>query len=232
MRLRWASQCHSPLVIAFLRSHCLQPRVDLGEARPACRAAGPAHLDQRRQLLWAARGQSGDVWAHSQDDSLHGEARAVLLVEEGYPLPGNLIEDHGKAVDVHLLVIALGHVDLGGHPLGSAHFHGHPVVRLARREALVAVGSLHSLRRLQGAAEAEVRHLDLGQVVVVKEGPSQQQVQGLQVPVNYRRREAVQVLHRASHILTYSHSLRPRQLYMGWLGKVEAVEECPFTGAS
>mmetsp|Transcript_104251 Transcript_104251/g.280133 ORF Transcript_104251/g.280133 Transcript_104251/m.280133 type:complete len:296 (+) Transcript_104251:251-1138(+) len=120
----------------------------------------------------------------------------LLPVLEG-GLPGEHLEHNDPVgVDVDLLVVASAVEHLWGHPVDGAH---------ERRQRLPVVG-------LHDARQAEVGHLDDGNVAEARQRLGEQEVEGLEVPVDDLRRKLVQVVHPVRYVGAHLDLLHQRQI--------------------
>mmetsp|Transcript_52687 Transcript_52687/g.160147 ORF Transcript_52687/g.160147 Transcript_52687/m.160147 type:complete len:242 (+) Transcript_52687:169-894(+) len=113
-----------------------------------------------------------------------------------YFLADDLVHDHAEGV----------HVGLDAVRVRRKYFWRHPMAR-----AGVPGQGLRRGAGLQHAGQAEVRHFHHGDVISFEDLALQQQIQGLQVAVDDRRRMAVEVLHRRGDVGQHLELLGPQE---------------------
>mmetsp|Transcript_6884 Transcript_6884/g.14199 ORF Transcript_6884/g.14199 Transcript_6884/m.14199 type:complete len:265 (+) Transcript_6884:147-941(+) len=192
--------------------YILQAIQDLGEVWSVRGFMGPTQNHQLAQVRRAVGRHGLEVRPRTlHREPAHG-SRFLLL--EGYLAAYDLEEDHPVGVNVHLLVVYSAGEDLWRHPVARPCGNRHLAPFRLRRLIL-------------HAGEAKVGYLHQGYVLARQDGLGQQQVQGLQVPVNDLWVELVEVVHRPSDVHAHFVLLHPLQLnVIAIVQEFEAASSC------
>mmetsp|Transcript_17474 Transcript_17474/g.23572 ORF Transcript_17474/g.23572 Transcript_17474/m.23572 type:complete len:220 (-) Transcript_17474:181-840(-) len=137
-----------------------------------------------------------------------------FLLLKGYLAAYDLEEDHPVGVNVHLLVVYSAGENLWCHPVARPRGNGH-------------LAPFRLGRLILHAGEAKVGYLHKGYVLARQDWLGQQQVQGLQVPVNDLRVELMEVVHSLGDVHAHFVLLHPLQLnVVAIVQELEAATSC------
>mmetsp|Transcript_52688 Transcript_52688/g.160152 ORF Transcript_52688/g.160152 Transcript_52688/m.160152 type:complete len:228 (+) Transcript_52688:245-928(+) len=171
-----------------------EPPADGLEVRTTLGRGAPAACHEAHQIRGAIVRQKLEVRPLAPDHAEPHLAGADLAKRN--LLADDLVHDHAEGV----------HVGLDAVRVRRKYFWRHPMAR-----AGVPGQGLRRGAGLQHAGQAEVRHFHHGDVISFEDLALQQQIQGLQVAVDDRRRMAVEVLHRRGDVGQHLELLGPQE---------------------